>query len=624
MSSHRSPEDRPPEERSVTPTEADPGSRDRDRPEGAAPGGLSRRALLGMGAAAGAGVALGGLSSGRPAGAHPLARRHGPHEELEEATIAELQAEMSSGQLSAADLVEMYLERIDELDVDGADDNPGLNSIIECNQDALRLARLRDEERASGMVRGPLHGIPFVVKDNIDSGDRMLTTAGSLALVGAPAPRDARALWKLRRAGAILLGKAGLSEWANFRGFDSSSGWSARGGQVRNPYYLDRNPCGSSSGSGAAVSANLAAFCLGTETDGSVVCPSSANGVVGLKPTVGLISRTGVVPISHSQDTIGPMGRTVADVAAVLGAMTGGDPLDPATFPSGGNAFEDYTQFLDPNGLAGARIGVARDAIFGSSSESEVVFAQALEAMEAAGAILVDPAPIPSAAQFGADPSETIILVYEFKRDLNAYLANRTGVPIATLADAIQFNLDNAAEELLFFGQEWFELSQADIFTEAEYQQALMTGPRLAGPEGIDAALALNDLDALVAYTGSPAWTTDNVNGDLFLTASSPWAAVSGYPNITVPGGTSFGLPVGVNFFAGRWSEPTLIRIASGFEAATQARTTPQFLPTLPLPDNDLKSARLAGRSHGRDEAAARLERMIEQRAPAIRRPRYL
>lgn len=582
-------------------------------------GGLSRRSLIQLGAVAGAGASLGGSAlQGSPARAS-VSRRNGPHEELEEATIAELQALMESGELSAVDLVDMYLDRIEAIDVEG----PALNSIIEVNNRARAIAARRDAERQAGEVRGPLHGIPFVVKDNIDSGDGMQTAAGSLALVGAPAAQDARALWKLRRAGAVLLGKAGLSEWANFRGFDSSSGWSARGGQVRNPYIVDRNPCGSSSGSGAAVSANLAAFTLGTETDGSVVCPSSANGVVGIKPTVGLISRTGVVPIAAAQDTIGPMGRTVADAAAALGPMTGGDLSDPATFPSGGNFFKDYTQFLDPNGLAGARIGVARNAIFGSSTESEVVFEAALQAMADAGAILVDPADIPTAEQFGADPSETIILVFEFKRDLNAYLATRTGVPVSTMADVIQFNLDHADEELLYFGQEWFELAQAEIFSEEEYQQALQTGPRLAGPEGIDAVMAEHDLDALVAYTGSPAWPVDLINGDHFLTASSPWAAVAGYPNVTVPGGFSFGLPVGVNFFGGAWSEPKLIEIASGFEAVTQVRRKPEFLTTHELPDGELNL-----KAQPRP-TAERLERMLrrggfESRMPTFRRPRYL
>jgi amidase len=568
---------------------------------------------------AGAGASLGGVLPGSPARAAFPAPRLGPHEELEEATIAELQAQMASGQLSSAELVDLYLERIEAIDVEG----PALNSIIELNPDARRLARARDNERANGNVRGPLHGIPFVVKDNIDSSDRMMTTAGSLALVGAAPPRDARALWKLRRAGAVLLGKANLSEWANFRGFDSSSGWSGRGGQARNPYIVDRNPCGSSSGSAAAVSANLAAFALGTETDGSVVCPSSACGVVGIKPTVGLVSRTGVVPIAHSQDTIGPMGRTVADAAAVLGAMTGGDANDPATLASGGNFFTDYTQFLDPNGLAGARIGVLRGGILGFSTEAAIIYEQALQTMADAGAILVDPADPPTTDAFNNDSSEIIVLIYEFKRDLNAYLANRTGVPVSTMADVIQFNIDHAAEELLYFGQEFFLLSEAEIFTDAEYQQALQTGPRLAGPDGIDAALAADGLDALVAFTGSPAWPNDLINGDHFLTASSHWAAVSGYPNITVPGGFSFGLPVGINFIGGRWNEPTLIKLASGFEAVTQARTAPLFLPTHELPDGelDLKAQRL-------EASAARLELLLRHKPLAAKvlqhRPRFL
>ena len=606
--------DRPQDPRAANP--ADPL---REEPEPGRGGGLSRRSLLQLSAVAGAGAALGGGLHGTPARAASAVPRLGPHEELEEATIAELQALMADGDVSAVDLVDMYFDRIEAIDVEG----PALNSIIELNPDARRLARHRDVERAAGKLRGPLHGIPFVVKDNIDSSDRMMTTAGSLALVGASARFDARALWKLRRAGAILLGKAGLSEWANFRGFDSSSGWGARGGQVRNPYIVDRNPCGSSSGSAAAVSANLAAFALGTETDGSVVCPSSACGVVGIKPTVGLISRTGVVPIAHSQDTIGPIGRTVADAAAALGPMTGGDLSDPATFPSGGNFFKDYTQFLDPNGLAGARIGVLRGGILGGSAEAEAIYEQALATMADAGAILVDPADPPTTNEFNNDISEQIVLIFEFKRDLNAYLANRTGVPVSTMADVIQFNIDHAAEELLYFGQEWFILSEFEIFTEAEYQQALQTGPRLAGPEGIDAALAADGLDALVAFTGSPAWPNDLINGDHFLTASSHWAAVSGYPNITVPGGFSFGLPVGINFIGGRWSEPTLIKLASGFEAVTQTRTAPLFLPTHELPDGqlDLKAQRL-------EASAARLERLLRHKPLAAKvlqhRPRFL
>ncbi len=581
--------------------------------------GVSRRSFLRWGALAGAGASLAPFVGGSEAraGAWP---KVGPAPELEDTSIADLQLAMAERQISSAELVDQYLARIEALDRNG----PLLNSVIEINPEARRIAMARDRERKNGQVRGPLHGIPFLIKDNIDSGDTMQTTAGSLALVGSPASQDARALWKLRRAGAVLLGKTGLSEWANFRGFESSSGWSGRGGQVRNPYVLDRNPCGSSSGSGAATSASLCAFALGTETDGSVVCPATTNGIVGIKPTLGLITRTGVVPISHNQDTIGVHGRTVADAAAVLGAMTGGDPADPATFASAGNFFKDYTQFLDPNGLQGMRIGVARDAIFGSSDEANAIFEQALEAIAAAGATVVDPAPIPNADEFANDPSETIVLIFDFKRDLNAYLANRTGVPIATLADAIQFNLDHADEELQFFGQEFFLLAEADIFSDAAYQQALATGPRLAGPDGIDAALAMNDVDALVAVTGSPAWTTDLVTGDHFLTSSSPYPAVAGYPNITVPAGNAFGLPVGINFFAGAWSEPTLIKIASGFEAATQARIRPQFIDSLPLPTVTDKSAQRGGRTVNMEIARVLKEQAVEKLSRRFPRLRYL
>ncbi|MGD2116441.1 MAG: amidase [Acidobacteriota bacterium] len=577
--------------------------------------GVSRRSFLRWtAAAAGAGASLSTLLPGAPAGA----AQHGdaPAPELEEATIAELQAMLEGGELSAADLVDMYLDRIDALDREG----PGLNSIIETNPDARRLAERRDRERMMGQVRGPLHGIPIILKDNIDTGDRMMTTAGSLALMGASAHRDARAVWKLRRAGAIILGKAGLSEWANFRGFDSSSGWSGRGGQVRNPYVLDRNPCGSSSGSAAAVSASLCAAALGTETDGSVVCPASACGVVGIKPTVGLVSRSGVVPIAASQDTIGVHGRTVADAATVLGPMTGGDLRDPATFASAGNFFEDYTQFVDPDGLVGARIGVMRDGVTGGSAEADAIFEEAIQAMEAAGAVIVDPANPPNVNEFFSDQSEIIVLVYEFKRDLNAYLATRTGVPVSTMADVIQFNLDHADEELQYFGQEWFELAEMELFDEPTYLAAVERGPRLAGPEGIDAIMDQEQLDAIIAPTGSPAWTTDLVNGDLFLTGSSSYAAVAGYPNVTVPAGFSFGLPVGVSFFGRAWSEPTLIRVASGFEAATGVRTAPEFLPALPLPTVQDRAGLAAPPS-----AEALAEALTSgSRGSRVRRARYL
>ncbi len=580
--------------------------------------GVSRRNFLQWTAAAGAGASLGGMLHGLPAGA--LTNVDAPNQEIEEASIAELQAKLESGELTAVDLVNMYLERIDALDRGG----PCLNSIIETNPDAMLLAERRDRERAMGEVRGPLHGIPIVVKDNIDSSDRMMTTAGSLALVGDAAPLDARALWKLRRAGAILLGKAGLSEWANFRGFDSTSGWSGRGGQVRNPYVLDRNPCGSSSGSAAAVSANLCAAALGTETDGSVVCPASACGVVGIKPTVGLVSRRGVVPIASAQDTIGVHGRTVADAAAVLGVMTGGDLDDPATFASAGNFYEDYTQFLDPDGLVGARIGVTRFAT-GGSSEADVLFDEAIEAMRDAGATIVDPADPPNVDEFFADSAEVIVLVHEFKRDLNAYLATRTGVPAGNLADVIAFNLDNGADELQYFGQEWFELAEAEVFGVTEYLEALERGRRLAGPEGIDAVLDAHQLDALVAPTGSPAWTTDLVNGDHFLTGSSSYAAVAGYPNITVPAGFSFGLPLGVSFFGRRWSEPTLIKLTSGFEAATGVRTPPTFQESVELPKAHGQRGEPRTGTAERSSADSLARRVLSAvQGSGLRRPRYL
>ena len=545
--------------------------------------GLTRRNLLRWSALAGAAAPLAGLAgaASSPARAAERVPLSDAAIAVEEATIAEMQAAMEGGGTTARNLVDAYLERIATLDQAG----PNVNSVIEVNPDARRIARRLDRERNNGHVRGPLHGIPILLKDNIDTHDRMKTTAGSLALVGAAATQDSTVAARLRAAGAVILGKANLSEWANFRGFSSSSGWSGRGGQTRNPYVLDRNPCGSSSGSAAAVSANFTAVALGTETDGSIVCPSSSNGVVGIKPTVGLTSRAGVVPISHTQDTVGPHARTVADAAAVLGALVGVDPRDPATADSAGHFHTDYTQFLDPHGLEGARIGVMRGGgVTGYSGETDALYAEALQAMADAGAVLVDPADIPTHDELNADLAEIIVLVYEFKRDLNAYLATRTGVPVHTMADVIQFNLDHASQELLYFGQEWFELSQAEIFSEQEYQDALVRGHQLAGPDGIDAIIASQNLDALVAPTGSPAWPIDLVNGDHFLGASSGPAAVAGYPVINVPMGYAFGLPVGISFMAGAWSEPALIKVASGFEAATQHRRAPTFIPTLPLP----------------------------------------
>lgn len=549
-------------------------------------GEVSRRSFLRWSALAGAGASMAGAFPGSTAAdtaADPKSLAE-PAREIEEATIAQLQAAMERGGLRSQDLVNMYLERIRTLDQKG----PNVNSVIQINPAARAIAKARDKERKDGHVRGPLHGIPILLKDNIDTGDQMMTTAGSLALVGDPAPQDSTVAARLRAAGAVILGKANLSEWANFRGFSSSSGWSGLGGQTRNPYVLDRNPCGSSSGSAAAVSANFTSVSLGTETDGSIVCPASLNGVVGIKPTVGLTSRAGVIPISHSQDTVGPYGRTVADAAAVLGALTGVDPRDPATAESEGHFHTDYTQFLDPDGLNGARIGVMRNGVTGYSRETDAIYEAAIEAMADAGAVIVDPADLPSMDDLLTDDAEIIVLIWEFKRDLNAYLATRTGVPIHSLADAIQFNLDHAEQELKWFGQEWFELTELEIFTEQEYNEALVRSHLLSRDQGIDAALAANDLDALVAPTGSPAWPIDLVNGDHFLGASSFPAAMAGYPIINVTAGNAFGvLPVGISFMGTAFSEPGLIKIASGFEAVTHARRVPRFLPTMPLPTGD-------------------------------------
>jgi amidase len=542
--------------------------------------GVSRRTFLRAGTLAGTGAAVAAWSTG---GAEELdaqllhSERHDDHpgsdREIAGATIAQQQQMMASGQVSSRQLVDVYLRRIRAIDK-GLD----LDAVLQLNPDAERIARDLDRERRRSGPRGPLHGIPILLKDNIDTGDAMQTTAGSLALAGAPATQDSTVAARLRAAGAVILGKANLSEWANFRGFGSSSGWSGVGGQCRNPHILDRNPCGSSSGSAAAVAAALCSAALGTETDGSVVCPSGQCGVAGIKPTVGLTSRAGVVPISNTQDTVGAHGRTVADAAAVVGALTGVDPRDSKTLASAGNFFTNYTQFVNPNGLAGARIGFDQ-RFLGVTTEIDAIFQGAVEVMEHAGAEVI-PVSIPSFDAFNADSSEIIVLIFEFKRDLNAYLATRSGVPVATLADVIQFNRDNADRELKFFGQELMELAELGIFTEAQYQEALVQGPQLAATEGIDATLAANNLDAIVAPTNSPAWPIDLINGDAFLFGSSGFAAVAGYPLVTVTGGFAFDLPVGITFMASAWSEPALIRLASGFEAAAAVARRPGFLRT--------------------------------------------
>jgi amidase len=555
---------------------------------------LDRRRLLQLGAAAAATPALAGIVAERA--------RAAPAAELEEATIAQLQAAMASGGETAVSLVNKYLARIEALDKNR------LNSIIEVNPDAGTIAAALDRERQAGKVRGPLHGIPIVLKDNVDTADRMQTAAGSLALVGAAPSQDSTVARKLRDAGAVILGKTNLSEWANFRGFFSSSGWSGRAGQCRNPYVLDRNPCGSSSGSGAAPSANLSAVSIGTETDGSIVCPSNANGVVGIKPTVGLTSRAGVIPISHSQDTIGPHGRTVADAATVLGAVVSKtpDPRDPATStsptPGPRKVFTDYTQFLDPNGLKGARIGIPRRGVFDFTTEEvDRAFDAAVAAMKAAGAVIVDPADIPTIDQINAAFEEIVVLIFEFKRDLNAYLATRRNIALdregfpLTLGGLIQFNEAHFDQELKWFGQQLFELAEAEIFDQATYDAAAPEARRIGGPAGIDAVLQQFRLDALISPTDSPAWTTDLVNGDHFIFGTSSPAAIAGYPIINVPMGDAFGLPVGISFYAGAFSEAKLIKLASGFEAVTHARQKPQFLTTLPL-ENPVRRGSIRGR----------------------------
>jgi amidase len=499
-----------------------------------------------------------------------------------ELTIAELQARLGSGRLSSRELAESYLGRIQAIDREG----PGLRSVLEVNPDALDLARDLDEERRRTGPRGPLHGIPVMLKDNIDTHDRMHTTAGSLALLESTPRADATVAARLRVAGALLLGKLNLSEWANFRSSASSSGWSGRGGQCLNPYALDRSPCGSSSGSAVAVSANLCAAALGTETDGSILCPAGVNMVAAVKPTLGLTSRAGVIPISHNRDTIGPFGRTVADAAALLGALVGVDPRDPATSASEGRLSTGYTRHLDPEGLCGARIGAVRQVFAGFQDKVEVVYEAAIEAMRGAGAVVVDPADLPTAQEMADSPEELTVMLHDFKADLDAYLAPRGDPHVRSLADLIAFNRAHAEEELRFFGQDRFLAAQAvdlaDPAAGAEYEAALALNRRRAREDGIDAVMGSLRLDALVAPTNPLAWKIDLVDGDHHLGGSSTPTSLAGYPAVTVPAGLASGLPVGLTFMGGAFSEPTLIRLASGFEAATAARRPPAFLPAVP------------------------------------------
>jgi amidase len=541
---------------------------------------IDRRTLFRYGAAGAAAIAVGGPAARviSAATAPPQAPAAAPFD-LEEASIADLQKRLESGSDTARSLTEKYLARIEALDRKG----PALRAVLETNPDALTIAGALDAERKAGKVRGPLHGIPILLKDNISTSDRMTTTAGSLALEGCIPASDSFVAKRLREAGAILLGKTNLSEWANFRSTHSSSGWSGRGGQCLNPYALDRNASGSSSGSGAATAASYAAASIGSETDGSIVSPANNCGLVGFKPTLGLVSRSGIVPIAHSQDTAGPMCRSVADAAILLTAIAGVDPSDAPTGESAGKTARDYTTFLDPKGLEGARIGIARKGLFGKSPAADRIVEAAIADMKRLGAVIVDPADIATVRD--VNESEFEVLLYEFKADLNAYLAGLgSRTQYHTLKELIDFNEKNREREMPYFGQEIFEKAEAKgPLTEKAYLDALEKDLRLSRKEGIDKTMDEHKLDALVAPTSGPATLIDLVNGDYGVGGSSTLPAVAGYPDITLPAGSDWGLPVGISFFGRAWSEPTLIRIAYAYEQATKHRRPPRFLPTADL-----------------------------------------
>ncbi len=539
--------------------------------------GMNRRSFLGAAALGGAAASLELGPRGTAAAARAVRATLGQGAfELEEATIVQLQDGMKSGRWTARALAEQYLARLDEQDQRG----PELRVLVERNPDALAIADQMDAERRSRGPRGPLHGIPVLVKDNIDTADRMHTSAGSLALAGSTPPRDSSVAERLRAAGAVLLGKANLSEWANFRGRRSISGWSARGGQCRNPYVLDRSPSGSSSGSAAAVAANLCAVAVGTETDGSITSPASACSLVGIKPTVGLVSRAGIIPISHNQDTAGPLARTVADAAALLAVLAGTDPRDPATSGGAGHA-TDYTRFLDPDGLRGLRLGVARKRYTGVHRAVDRLFEAALGVLKDRGAVLVDPVDLTT--EDNLKDAETTVLQYDFKADMNAYLAGLgAGAPMKTMADLIAFNEAHAGEELLLFGQETMIAAQKKgPLTSPEYVRALARCHRVARTMGIDLVVRTHRLDAIVCPTSTPPRPIDFVDGDGGGADCTTPAAVAGYPHVTVPLGYVFGVPCGLSFFGRAWSEPVLIKAAFAYEQASRVRRAPRLLPTV-------------------------------------------